>query len=316
MKISAHMNHPENSINTGESSRRFSSSTRAGAELSRTRFLRLLCGGGSLLGVAAHSSAQATGTVRLASVVTPKEGGLYDDLLPDFEKQTGYRVELTTGEDVYGPARAGQADIVISHYGHQEVKAFVSDGFGLWPRTVFFNQLALLGPPDDPARIRGVGDLLEAYRRIALSRTPYIVNDIEGLKSLGQILWNATGRPDRSGWYFDDGLREQDAVAAAVRRGGYMLWGLTPFLTSQQTSKVNLEPVFLNDSLLQRIMVSIVVKPEKAPGVNVQGATALQNYLLSPATQARIHNFRLPGIDGQIWWPAGRNNLAMYLPSE
>jgi len=103
--------------------------------------------------------------------VTPKEGGLYDDLLPDFEKQTGYHVVLTTGnEDVYGPARAGQADIVISHYGRQEVEAFVSDGFGLWPRTVFFNQLALLGPPDDPARIRGVGDLLEAYRRIALSR--------------------------------------------------------------------------------------------------------------------------------------------------
>src|SRR6266700_2889911 len=59
---------------------------------------------------------------------------------------------------------------------------------------------------------------------------------------------------------------------------------------------------FLNDSLLQRIMVSIVVKPEKVPGVNIQGATALQNYLLSPVTQARVHNFRLPGIDDQIWW--------------
>ena len=57
----------------------------------------------------------------------------------------------------------------------------------------------------------------------------------------------------------------------------------TPFLTSRQNSRVNLEPVFLNDSLLQRIMVSIVVKPEQAPGVNVQGATALQNYLLSPS---------------------------------
>src|SRR5258708_769920 len=316
MEIRVHMS--ETSINTGEADGRLSSSAHVGGELSRNQFLRLFGGGATLLGSAAHGSAQVTtGTVRLASVVTPKEGGLYDDLLPDFEKQTGYHVELTTGnEDVYGPARAGQADIVISHYGHQEVESFVSDGFGLWPRTVFFNQLALLGPPDDPARIRGVSNLLEAYRRIALSRTPYIVNDIEGLKYLGQILWNAAGRPDRSGWYFDDGLREQNAIASAVRRGGYMLWGLTPFLTSQQTNRVNIEPVFLNDSLLQRIMVSIVVKPEKAPGVNVQGATALQNYLLSPATQARMHNFRLPGIDAQIWWPAGRNNLAMYLPNE
>lgn len=309
------MSDPEKSM----SGNRLSSSALRGGEISRKKFLRLLGGGASLLGAAAHNSSaqETTGTVRLFSVVTAKEGGLYDDLLPDFEKQTGYQVELTTGnEDVYGPARAGQADIVISHYGHAEVEAFVSDGFGLWPRTVFFNQIALIGPPDDPARIRGVSNLLDAYRRIALSGIPYIVNDIDGLKYLGQILWNAAGRPDQSGWYFDEGIRELDAVASAVQRGGYLLWGLTPFLTSQLANKVNLEPLFLNDPLLQRIMVSIAVKPEKAPSVNVQGATALQNYLLSPVTQARIHNFRLPGINDQIWWPAGRNNLTMYLPSE
>src|SRR5438552_8626661 len=74
-----------------------------GGELSRHQFLRLLGGGAALLDAAAHSSAQVTtSTVRLSSVVTPKDGGLYDDLLPDFEKQSGYRVALTTGEDVYG----------------------------------------------------------------------------------------------------------------------------------------------------------------------------------------------------------------------
>ena len=74
-----------------------------------------------------------TSLVRLSSVVTPQDGGLYDDLLPDFERQTGYQVELTTGQDVYGPARDGQADVVLSHYGHNDAQAFVQDGLGQWP---------------------------------------------------------------------------------------------------------------------------------------------------------------------------------------
>src|SRR5829696_4876864 len=35
-----------------------------------------------------ESATTDTSLVRLSSVVTPKDGGLYDDLLPDFERQT------------------------------------------------------------------------------------------------------------------------------------------------------------------------------------------------------------------------------------
>ena len=77
---------------------------------------------------------------------------------------------------------------------------------------------------------------------------------------------------------------------------------------------MELQPFVLNDPLLQRIMVSVVVDSEKAPGANVTGAKALQQYLLDPATQARIRASRLPGIDQQIWWPAGRNNASSVLP--
>src|SRR5918998_1369662 len=126
--------------------------------VSRRHFLQFL---GAAAGTAAVSGAlaacgQGTGSepenstvaetttlnslVRLSSVVTPQDGGLYDDLIPDFERQRGFRVELTTGEDVYGPARNGDADVVLSHYGHRDTQAFVQDGFGHWPQTVFFNQ--------------------------------------------------------------------------------------------------------------------------------------------------------------------------------
>ncbi len=312
-------------IPTGKATDIAAAST-AGA-VSRRRFLQLL--GGAAGSAAMTSCSQGTGgeaeqpsigtdtstsLVRLSSVVTPQDGGLYDDLLPDFERETGYQVELTTGQDVYGPARDGQADVVLSHYGHKDVQAFVQDGFGQWPQPVFSNQLALLGPPSDPAQVQDLTDLVEAFRRIADIQSPLIVNNIEGVKYLTEILWNAAGSPKKEEWYSDQGLQGQDAIMETAQQGGYTFWGLTPFLRTQQQDKVELQPLVLNDPLLQRIMVTVGVNPEKVAGVNVEGVRAFQKYLLDPATQARIRAFRLPGIDQQIWWPAGRNNAGYALP--
>src|SRR5215211_1968544 len=261
-----------------------------------------------------ESATTDTSLVRLSSVVTPKDGGLYDDLLPDFERQTGYQVELTTGEDVYSPARNGQADVVLSHYGHEDAQTFVQDGLGQWPQTVFFNQHTLLGPPSDPARAQGLTDLVEAFRRIAQTRSPFVVNNTEGIKYLTDVLWEAAGSPAKEGWYSDQGAQGQNAIAKAAQQGGYVLWGLTPFLRTQKQNRLDLQPLVLNDPLLQRIMVTVAVNPKEVSGVNVTGAEAFQQYLLEPATQARIRAFRLPGIDEQIWWPAGRNNAGYALP--
>src|SRR5829696_498369 len=261
-----------------------------------------------------ESATTDTSLVRLSSVVTPKDGGLYDDLLPDFERQTGYQVELTTGEDVYGPARNGQADVILSHYGHEDAQTFVQDGLGQWPQTVFFNQHTLLGPPSDPARVQGLTDLVEAFRRIARTRSPFVVNNTEGIKYLTDVLWEAAGSPAKEGWYSDQGVQGQNAIAKAAQQGGYVLWGLTPFLRTQKQNRLDLQPLVLNDPLLQRIMVTVAVNPKKVPGVNVTGAEAFQRSLLDPVTQARIRAFRLPGIDEQIWWPAGRNNAGYALP--
>lgn len=264
--------------------------------------------------VATPPSTPAGNTVRLSSVVTPRDGGLYDDLLPEFERQSGYRVELTTGEDVYGPARAGGADLVISHYGHHDTEAFVLDGLGNWPRTVFSNQLALLGPPADPAGVRGLADVAEAYRRIASGKHVYVVNNTEGIQYLSEVLWHAAGRPDRAGWVVDDGSRGPPAIALTEQRGGYTLWGLTPFLRTRQATGTSLDPLLLGDPLLQRVLVSVTVKPDRVAGVNAAAAVALQDYLLSPATQARIQAFRLPGVAQQVWWPAARHNKSDHLP--
>jgi tungstate transport system substrate-binding protein len=252
--------------------------------------------------------------VRVASVKTAVEGKLLPALIEQFEREQPYRVRLTTGERVYDAARAGKVDAVISHYGHKDAEAFVLEGLGEWPRTVFSNQMALVGPPSDPARVRGLDDVGEAFHRIAETRSPFVLNDIDGVRYLTAILWNAAGRPDRTGWFVDARTAKDEAIERASALGGYTLWGLTPFLRMQEARKLALEPHVLGDPLLQRMLVSILVKPGGVRRSNTAGASAFQSFLLAPATQAAIRTIRYPGQRVVSWVPAGRHNRTAVLP--
>ncbi|MFD1535530.1 hypothetical protein [Nonomuraea guangzhouensis] len=260
-------------------------------------------------------TAAARSTVRLASVTTVQDGGLLPRLLAPFEARTGRRVQVHIGEDVYAKARAGEADLVFSHLGHKDTQAFITEGLGQWPRTVLFNASALIMHASDPAGVAEVADPVAAFRRIADARAPFIGSAMPGLAYIADILWNAAGRPDKTGWYDGTGLGPEAAMRAAAQQRGYSLWGLTPFLVWQKSNPLPLRPALYGDEMFHRVMVSIVVNPARFPRANVAGALALQEYLLLPATQALIQNHRYPGLDQPVFWPAGRDNAAELLPA-
>lgn len=256
----------------------------------------------------ASESAQDN-VIRLAVVNTPQFSGLLASLLPDFERESGARVEIYSGEDVFRKARSGQADLVISHYGKKGVEHFVMDGYGAWPRIVFANQAVLIGHRSDPAGVRGSKSVAEALERIADAKAPFVHNNIPGVDYLTEIALESAGRPDRTGWFIDSGAVKAAAVLLAEEKRGYVIWGAFPFLQfDRERASSELEILVAEDPSLQRIMSAIVVSPDKVPGANAKGAQALVDYLLSPRVQARIAAFRVPDSDLQLWWPAGRNN--------
>ena len=261
-----------------------------------------------VVGSDALAGADAT-TVRLAMVNVPDE--VVRSLLGDFAAQSGTRAEIVyTGNDPFALARDGKADLVVSHYGHESVEPFVTGSYGLWPRAVFANQIALLGPANDPAHVRGLTDAAEAFRRIAATRSRFVVNDSDGNKYVEAILWAKAGAPAKGDWYLNRHTQGPQAARDAAKEGAYTLWGVPPFLRLKRQSPMDLEPLLTADPMFQRIMVAIVVNPKKVSGVNSTGAEAFQSFLLAPSTQARIAAFRYPDLNQQVWWPAGRHNSA------
>src|SRR5436190_24368854 len=138
-------------------------------------------------GFAVRSVAAVGGTVRLALVNVPDD--VLQPMLPDFFAASGVHATIVyTGNDPFAVARDGKADLVVAHYGHEGVEPFVAGGFGLWPHPVFANQVALLGPPADPAHVRGLTDATEAFRRIAATQSRFLANDTDGADYIEQIL--------------------------------------------------------------------------------------------------------------------------------
>lgn len=271
--------------------------------------------GASSPGRQSGRAAVAHRPVRLLSVPTVQDGGEWSELLPEFSRQSGIDVKLQIAtNDLYQRARRGEADLVYSHYGHRDVSTFVLGGYGQWPRTVLFNMIALLGPPADPAGVRGLSDVVDAFRRIAASGAAYEVNASADLAYLSRVILDASGA-GAGAWFVEDGMREAAAVQRASARGAYVLWGVTPFLQLAGQTPLQLVPLVTADPILQRIMVSIVVNQDKVRGVNSAGALALQSYLLSPPTQARIRSSRHPQLGIPIFFPAGRDNDPAALPA-
>jgi tungstate transport system substrate-binding protein len=251
----------------------------------------------------------ASKIVHLFAVRTEFDSGLLDGLLADFQTKTGYQIEHTSGKDSYQQlAKAGKVDVMLSHYRHDGLGAFVSQGYGLWPEPVMANVTAFLAPPGDSAHIKGLTDGIEMFRRIAAANAPFVANSDPNTRYLLETLWNAAGQPDKQGWYRDLGIEGLASTQRAAADKAYSIWGVTAFIAAKQDNALPLDLVIPRDSLMQRVMVCVVMNPAKVPHANVAGAKALQSYLLLPSTQARIAAFRYAGIDVPVFLPAGRNN--------
>src|SRR3954463_9200930 len=111
-----------------------------------------------VIGVLAFSPVRAA-DVRLATTTSTANTGLLDYLFPKFRERTGITVRYVavgTGAALK-IGEQGDADLVMVHAREAEDK-FVAAGFGVNRRDLMYNDFILLGPPDDPAKVRGEND--------------------------------------------------------------------------------------------------------------------------------------------------------------
>jgi tungstate transport system substrate-binding protein len=152
--------------------------------------------------LAAGNVAAAT-RIKCASTTSTQNSGLLDYLLPQFEKKTGIKVDVVavgTGAAL-ALGKRGDADVVLVHAKNQELKA-VAEGFFVNRHDVMYNDFVIIGPPDDPAKIKGLKSAPEAFQRIAASKSPFVSRgDKSGTHTKELAIWKKAGiDPQGQNW--------------------------------------------------------------------------------------------------------------------
>src|SRR5215471_1112875 len=144
---------------------------RSTAKLSRSARLISVLLGAALLAWQAH----AAPAIVLASTTSVEDSGLLGRILPLFTKATGIEVRVVaqgTGQALE-TARRGDADLVLVHDPEAEQK-FISEGYGIDRRQIAWNDFVIVGPDNDPARIKGGHDAIAAFNAVAAAKTPFV----------------------------------------------------------------------------------------------------------------------------------------------
>jgi tungstate transport system substrate-binding protein len=248
-----------------------------------------------LLVASGSAAAQTPGprTLILSTTTSTQDSGLLDVLVPMFEQATGYSVKaisVGTGQALALAAR-GEADVTLAHAPALE-KKYVEEGKMLNRRLVMYNDFVVIGPADDPARVKGL-KAAAALRRIAEASARFVSRgDKSGTHLLEQALWKQAGLEPRGTWYIESGQGMGQTLLIANERKAYALTDRGTYLAFQK--RVVLPILVEKDRLLLNIYSVMEVNPANGPRVNAPAGKAFARFMLSPAVQAVIKTF---GVD-------------------
>jgi tungstate transport system substrate-binding protein len=262
----------------------------------------------SMVGIAA-----AQKNVILATTTSTQDSGLLDVLLPIFEKKTGYFVKtiaVGSGQAMAMGAK-GEADVLLVHSPAAE-KKFMADGNGVERRLVMHNDYIILGPPADPARIKGMKKAFEAFKKIAAAGSIFMSRgDNSGTHAKEKDIWKAAGVTyEGEKWYQQTGLGMGQTLAVAAEKKTYTLADRGTYLALQK--RLGLDILVEGDGILLNIYHVIEVNPKKWPKANFAGGKAFADFMVSKETQDIIKTFGVNKYGSPLFFPdAGKKEEAL-----
>ncbi len=244
--------------------------------------------------VAAFVAADA-GRLRLSTTTSTENSGLLLVLLPPFEAKTGLKVDVIavgTGQALK-LGEAGDVDVSLVHARELEDQ-FIASGYGVNRRDVMHNDFIILGPPSDPAGVKGMKDCAAALKRIADKGAVFVSRgDNSGTHVMERSLWQAAGVAPSGRWYREAGQGMGPVITMSNDLQGYTLADRGTYLAMK--NKVGLAILMEGDPRMFNPYGIIAVNPDLFPHVNYFGAMQLIAWMTSVEGQQIIANFKVDG---------------------
>lgn len=246
-----------------------------------------------------------TSDVVLASTTSTQDSGLFDVLIPAFEKANPtFKVKVIavgSGEAI----KLGEnkdADVLLVHSPAAEL-TFMAAGFGANRKSVMYNDFVIVGPASDPAGIKGMTSAVDAFKKIAASKAVFVSRgDDSGTHNKEKSIW-ASGTIDPKGqsWYLSTGQGMGETLKVAMEKLGYTLVDRATWLTAK-AGLADLTLLVEGDKKLFNPYSVIEVVGAK----NAAGAKAFSDWIVGADGQKVIGAFGVEQFGQQIFVPSAK----------
>jgi len=253
-----------------------------------------------------NGDAESKGSIILATTTSTKDSGLLDAILPVFEEESGYTVDVVSvgsGEAMEMGVN-GEADVLLVHSPAAE-KEYVDGGNADEDgrMDVMYNDFVVVGPEDDPAGVAG-DDAVAAFQAIMDKQAVFVSRaDDSGTHKKELSIWEKAELTPSGDWYVEAAAGMGDVITMTDEKAGYTLSDRATWLNvgGQTALKILCEKD--PSGVLNNQYGVICVNPDKNENINHDGAKAFQNWIVSEATQKLIGEYGVEEYGEQLFVP-------------
>lgn len=176
--------------------------------------------------------------------------------------------------------------------GHEpdEEAQFIKDGFAVNLRPVCYSDFVLVGPADDPAKIKGMKDILKALQRIAATKSNFCSRaDSSGTHGLEMRMWKMAKINPEGDWYIKTKVGTSETLNIAARKKAYTISQWASYKEMLET--IDLAVMVEDTTKLFTNYDAMAINPERFPKVNYVTAMLFIGFLTSPDIQKYIGEF-------------------------
>jgi tungstate transport system substrate-binding protein len=196
---------------------------------------------------------------------------------------------------------------------------FVAAGFGINRRDVMYNDFVIIGPANDPADLKHASSVVDAFKRIAATRSTFISRgDESGTNEKEMEIWSAAGITPSGAWYRSAGQGMGAVILMATELRSYTLTDRGTY-NAFRHGKTDLVLLYegrrnlANDGKpLPKLTVEqvtalsgakglfnpygvIAVNPKRYPHTKFDLAMKFEEYITGPEGQRIIANYQVEG---------------------
>lgn len=246
------------------------------------------------------SNATENRVIRLATTTSTDNSGLLEQLLPLFELDSDYSIQVISvgSGKALRLGQSGDVDVLLVHAPQSE-EHFVDAGYGILRKNVMVNDFVLVGPKNDPAGLRHAKTTSDAFSRVQQSASIFISRgDDSGTHKKEISLWKSSNLNVLGKWYREVGQGMGKSLQIADELQAYLLIDRATWIFQRQQTSLAL--LYQGDNALHNPYSVIAVNP-KRHRTNFTGSVAFIDWLTSPKAQAAIADYAIDGM--QLFTP-------------